>query len=41
MSDVDFPEMFEDLPNFLDPDHLDFVLTEEPRVIMDGTTVDW
>ena len=36
----DFPEMFEDLPNFLDLDHLEFVVTEEPRVVMDGT-VDW
>ena len=40
MSDVDSPAMFEDLPKFLDTDHLEFVLTEEPRVIMDGE-VDW
>jgi hypothetical protein len=37
---VDSPQMFEDIPKFLDTDHLDFVLTEEPRVIIDGT-VDW
>ena len=36
MNDVDSPAMFEDLPKFLDTDHLEFVLTEEPRVVMDG-----
>ena len=40
MNEVDSPQMFEDIPKFLDTDHLDFVLTEEPRVIIDGT-VDW
>jgi uncharacterized protein (TIGR02118 family) len=40
MSDDDAPAMFEDLPKFLDTDHLEFILTEEPRVIMDGE-VDW
>jgi hypothetical protein len=40
MSDVDSPAMFDDLPKFLDTDHLEFVLTEEPRIIMDGD-VDW
>ena len=40
MSDVDSPAMFEDLPKFLDTDHLEFVLTEEPRVVMDGE-VSW
>ena len=35
-TEVDFPEMFADLPNFLDLDHLHFVITEEPRVILDG-----
>jgi uncharacterized protein (TIGR02118 family) len=40
MSEDDSPQMFEDIPKFLDPDHLDFVLTEEPRVIIDGS-VDW
>jgi hypothetical protein len=36
MQEDDSPQMFEDLPKFLDLDHLDFVLTEEPRVIIDG-----
>ena len=40
MNEVDSPEMFADLPKFLDTDHLEFVLTEEPRVIIDGE-VDW
>lgn len=40
MGEDDFPAMLEDLPRFLDLDHLDFVITEEPRVVMDGT-VDW
>jgi EthD domain len=40
MSDVDSPAMFADLPKFLDTDHLEFVLTEEPRVVMDGE-VSW
>jgi hypothetical protein len=40
MNEDDSPLMFEDLPKFLDLDHLDFVLTEEPRVIIDGE-VDW
>jgi uncharacterized protein (TIGR02118 family) len=35
-SDADSPAMFDDLANFLDTDHLEFVLTEEPRVIIDG-----
>jgi uncharacterized protein (TIGR02118 family) len=40
MNEDDSPQMFEDITKFLDLDHLDFVLTEEPRVIIDGT-VDW
>ncbi len=40
MSEEDSPQMFEDIPRFLDTDHLDFILTEEPRVIIDGA-VDW
>lgn len=40
INEVDSPAMFEDLPRFLDLDHLDFVITEEPRVIIDGE-VDW
>jgi hypothetical protein len=32
--------MFADLPKFLDTDHLEFVLTEEPWVVIDGA-VDW
>lgn len=40
MQEDDSPQMLADLPNFLDTDHLDFVLTEEPRVIIDGP-VDW
>jgi hypothetical protein len=31
----DFPEIFADLGRFLDLDHLDFVLTEEPVVVLD------
>ena len=40
MQEEDSPVMFDDLPKFLDTDHLEFVLTEEPRVVMDGE-VDW
>jgi rhamnose utilization protein RhaD (predicted bifunctional aldolase and dehydrogenase) len=40
MNEPDSPRMFEDIPKFLDPDALEFVLTEEPRVIIDGS-VDW
>jgi hypothetical protein len=40
MNEDESPRMFEDLPTFLDLDHLDFVITEEPRVIIDGE-VDW
>lgn len=36
MREDDFPAMFEDIARFLDMDHLDLVLTEEPRVIIDG-----
>ena len=39
-TEVDFPEMFSDLPNFLDVEQLHFVVTEEPRVIMNGPA-DW
>ncbi len=40
MAEDDFPQIFEDLPNFLDVEHLDFVVTEQPRVVMDGAA-DW
>lgn len=40
MHEDDSPEMFEDIGRFLDLDHLEFVLTEKPRVIIDGQ-VDW
>ncbi len=36
MREDDFPAMFEDIAKFLDLDHLDMVLTEEPRLIIDG-----
>ena len=36
MGEDDSPHDVEDIPKFLDPDHLEFVLTEEPRVIIDG-----
>ncbi len=40
MNESDSPDMFADLPKFLDTDHLEFVLTEEPWVVIDGA-VDW
>ena len=40
MTEDDFPAMMEDIAKFLDTDHLEVVLTEEPRVIIDGA-VDW
>lgn len=40
MQEEDFPLIFEDIAKFLDTDHLELVLTEEPRIIMDGE-VDW
>ena len=40
MGENDFPAMMEDIAKFLDTDHLEVVLTEEPRVIIDGE-VDW
>ena len=33
----DFPEVLADLGRFLDLDHLDFVVTEEPIVVIDGS----
>lgn len=36
MAEEDFPSVMDDLANFLDLDHLDFVLTEEPVVVIDG-----
>jgi uncharacterized protein (TIGR02118 family) len=38
MAEDDFPAMFDDIGRFLDTDRLEFVLTEEPRVIVDGPT---
>jgi uncharacterized protein (TIGR02118 family) len=40
MQEDDSPQMFEDIAKFLDLDHLEFVLTERPRVIIDGA-VGW
>ena len=40
MGEDDFPAMMEDIAKFLDTDHLEVVLTEEPRIIIDGE-VDW
>jgi len=40
MGEDDFPAMLEDTTRFLDTDHLEFVLTEAPRTILDGE-VDW
>jgi uncharacterized protein (TIGR02118 family) len=40
MNEADSPQMFADIPKFLDPEHLEFVLTEEPRIVIDGS-VDW
>ena len=40
MTEDDFPAMMDDIAKFLDTDCLEVVLTEEPRIIIDGT-VDW
>ncbi len=40
MGEPDFPAVLEDTARFLDTDHLEFVLTEEPWTVMDGE-VDW
>ncbi len=40
MGEADFPAMMDDIAKFLDLDHLDMVLTEEPIVVIDGE-VDW
>ena len=40
MGEDDFPAMLEDIAHFLDTDSLEFVLTEEPRVVIDGP-VNW
>ena len=40
MTEDVFPAMMEDIAKFLDTDCLEVVLTEEPRIIIDGT-VDW
>jgi len=40
MAEDDFPEVMADLANFLDLDHLDFVVTEKPLVVIDGR-IDW
>jgi uncharacterized protein (TIGR02118 family) len=36
MAEDDFSQVMADLANFLDLDHLDFVLTEAPLVVIDG-----
>jgi uncharacterized protein (TIGR02118 family) len=40
MGEDDFPAMMEDIAKFLDTDRLEVVLTEEPRIVIDGH-VDW
>jgi hypothetical protein len=40
MQEDDFPEIMQDIATFLDVDHLEFVLTERPLVVMDGEA-DW
>ena len=40
MGEDDFPEVMDDIANFLDLDHLDFVVTEQPWVVIDGNA-DW
>lgn len=40
MGEDDFPEVMADIANFLDLEHLDFVVTEQPWVVMDGKA-DW
>ena len=36
MGEDDFPAMMDDIATFLDVDHLEFVVTEKPLVVMDG-----
>lgn len=36
LAEEDFPEIMADIGRFLDTDRLEFVLTEDPRVIIDG-----
>lgn len=36
MTEDDFSEVMEDVAKFLDLDHLDFVVTEQPWVVIDG-----
>ena len=40
MGEDDFPVMMADIATFLDVDHLEFMLTEQPLVVMEGD-VDW
>ncbi|HWE70775.1 MAG TPA: EthD domain-containing protein [Acidimicrobiales bacterium] len=40
MGEDDFPAVMDDIANFLDLDHLDFVVTEQPWVVIDGKA-DW
>jgi uncharacterized protein (TIGR02118 family) len=40
MAEDDFPEVMADIANFLDLEHLDFVVTEQPWVVIDGEA-DW
>lgn len=40
MQEDDFPEIMRDIATFLDVDHLEFILTERPLVVMDGEA-DW
>ncbi len=36
MAEEDFASVLEDTARFLDTDHLEYVLTEEPRIIVEG-----
>jgi uncharacterized protein (TIGR02118 family) len=40
MAEDDFPLVMADLDNFLDVDHLEFVVTEEPLVVIDRMPAD-
>jgi uncharacterized protein (TIGR02118 family) len=40
MREDDFPSIMDDIATFLDVDHLELILTEQPLVVMDGEP-DW
>ena len=35
MAEADFAEIWEDIETFLDVDHLEFILTDDPAVVID------